>query len=93
MPRKIKTEFSTFYCTNCGNKVYSLPRPCNALREPGHLKNLYCQYCKQVYNCVEIRQFGKYTYEDFLSEFEGKNFNDEGARKTPYPIFLKERCK
>lgn len=91
MPKKFKTEFSTFYCTNCGNLIYSLPRRCSALKEPGHLKNLYCQYCKQVHNCAEIRQFGKYTYDDFLLEFEGKNFNEDGSRKVPYQIFLRKK--
>lgn len=75
---------SDFYCTQCGKKTFSLPRQASAQREPGHLKNLYCIFCKQTNNCVEIRPFSKYTIDDFLFELEQKNFTIEGQRLIPY---------
>ena len=91
MSRQKKVDFSSFYCTNCGNQVYSLPRLCSKLREPGHLKNLYCIYCKEEHNCVEVRQFGKYTYEHFKFEKEHNNFTETGQRIVPYEKLLKEK--
>ena len=41
---------SDFYCTKCGNLSMSLPRAKKKQREAGHLKNLYCPWCKGEYN-------------------------------------------
>ena len=80
-------KISDFYCTRCGKKGISLPRKDNQKREPGHLKNLYCPYCKSQQNAVEIRGYGKYTYEDFEMEYKNKNFDEKGKRILPFPQF------
>lgn len=91
MPKRTNQfTLSNFYCTHCGKQVYSLPRQVGAQREPGHLKTLYCIYCRDEYNCVEIRPFGKYTYENFRQEYEGKNFDENGMRKLPYLQFFRQ---
>lgn len=67
---------SDFYCTKCGRKGIPIARKINQQREPGHLKRLFCLYCKEEVNHVEIRPYGSYLYEDFLEEFELGRFID-----------------
>lgn len=66
-----------FYCVKCGNKGIPIARKTCSQREPGHLKKLYCPYCKAEVNHVEIRPNGSYTYEDFLREFHLGRFIDD----------------
>ena len=47
-------ETHDFFCCNCGRLGLPIARPAARKRERGHLKNLYCVYCKQEYNHVEI---------------------------------------
>lgn len=76
---------SDFYCTQCGNKALMLPRKNSRLKEPGHLKKLFCIFCQKENNCVEVRPIGtKYDYQDFLIEFKHNNFNPDGTRKLSY---------
>lgn len=77
---------SDFYCTCCGKRGLSLPRPERKQREPGHLKELFCFYCGEEKNAVEIKQNGRYTLEIFKAEFERGNFKD-GNRVEPYRQF------
>ena len=70
---------SDFYCTECGHRGIPLPRDKSKIREGGHLKKLYCMYCQKQVNHVEIRPFGKYTYEDFIREFNSGKF-EKGKR-------------
>lgn len=51
-PKRIKT--SRFICGKCGKFTYSIPRVKNT-REKGHVKYLYCPWCKIKNNCIEIR--------------------------------------
>ena len=75
---------SEFYCTKCGKKNFDIPRRKGREREAGHLKKLYCINCKEEHNCVEIKPFSKYGYEDFKIEYEYGNFSDNGDRIRPY---------
>ena len=95
MPRKngnygnTKISLSCFYCTKCGKRGIDIPRKKGREREPGHLKKLYCLYCKSEQNMAEVRQKGRYTLEDFLIEFQNGNF-ENGQRKLPYRQFIAE---
>lgn len=80
-------KISDFYCTKCGHKGIPVIR--TKEKEPGHLKKLFCLYCQEETNMVEIKQNGKYTLEDFLVEFNNGNFED-GQRKVPYKQFISE---
>lgn len=73
-------SISKFYCTQCGREGIPLPRKDGRNREPGHLKRLYCIYCKQEHNFAEVRPYGGYNYEDFIKEFKANNFNKKGER-------------
>ena len=84
----MKMTISDMYCTQCGKKVYSIPRNYGREREPGHLKHMYCIFCKKNVNMVEIRDFGsKYTLDDFYLEFDLHNFNKDGTRKLSWSNF------
>ena len=76
-----EVTISDFYCTRCGRRGIPLPRKKSKIHEPGHLKKLYCIYCQEEVNHVEIRPFGSYSYEDFKKEFERGVFDNEGNRK------------
>ena len=85
---KRKFNISKMYCTQCGKEGASICRKPNQCREPGHLKKLYCIYCKKETNHAEVRSiFSDYNYEDFKLEMKYNNFDKEGNRKEPYRIF------
>ena len=88
MPKNQKVTTSEFYCTKCGGRGIPIARRVGKQREAGHLKKLYCIYCKEEWNFAEVRPFGDYDYEDFLMEFRNGNFDIEGQRKLPYRQFL-----
>ena len=90
MPKNQKITTSEFYCTKCGNRGIPIARRIGKQREAGHLKKLYCLNCQQEWNFVEMRPFGDYDYNDFLTEFNYGNFNEEGQRKIPYRQFFAE---
>ena len=79
---------SDFYCTRCGNKGIPVFRTVGQEREPGHLKKLFCIYCQNEVNMVEVRQVGKYNLENFWIEYEYGNFDTEGNRKEPWKQFI-----
>lgn len=81
-------KLSDFYCTCCGHKGIPIFRVAGKEREPGHLKKLYCLYCEQEKNMVEIKASGKYTLEDFNIEYNYGNFTEDGERKFPYKQFI-----
>lgn len=81
-----------FYCTRCGNRqMFSIPRPTAKQRPAGHLKKMFCFNCKKEVNFVECKPFSKkYNYRDFLLEFYGKNFDENGNRLQDYGTFKNE---
>ena len=70
MAKNQEITSSDFYCTKCGRKGIPIARKVGKQREAGHLKKLYCMYCKEEINHAEIRPFGDYNYEDFKLEFD-----------------------
>lgn len=76
MARNKEVVKSDFYCTKCGKRGIPIVRKTNQQREAGHLKKLFCLYCKESVNHVEIRSYGSYIYDDFLEEFELGRFVD-----------------
>lgn len=76
-----------FYCSQCGQKGIPIPRKKGSERESGHLKKIFCLNCQRETNHVECVPFTKYTYNDFLLEFNNGNFDKEGNRIKPYNEF------
>lgn len=71
MKNRRNFTMSQFWCTCCGQHIIDLPRPYREQREPGHLKKIYCPWCKAEKNAVEIKPFGSsYILEDFKQEFK-----------------------
>ena len=77
MPRNITVNQHDFYCTCCGRKGIPVARTARQLKEPGHLKKLYCLHCKKETNHAEVRP-GSWTYGfmDFKLEYELGRFVD-----------------
>jgi transcription elongation factor Elf1 len=73
-----------FYCTRCGRKGIPICRNPHDIRKPGHLKKLYCMYCGEEINHAECCSSSKYTYDDFLLEFDNGNFDANGNRILEY---------
>ena len=84
-----------FYCTKCGNpQLFSIPRLGGKQRPAGHLKKMFCFTCNEKRNFVECKPFSsKYTYDDFLIEFNYGNFDREGNRKEKYGLFKDKLVK
>ena len=88
------TTTSDFYCLRCGKKGMPIARKIGSQREAGHLKKLYCIYCKEEVNHAEIRPFGSYHYEDFKLEFElGRFVNDQRVPLNECLGCSKSECK
>lgn len=82
-----KMTQSEMYCTECGGHNIPIRRKLNQQREPGHLKSMYCIYCKKITNMVEIRPFGRqYDLSWFNLEFKRGNFKN-GQRVIPLGDF------
>lgn len=80
-----------YYCVKCGHKLeYKIPRKGGKYRPSGHLKKIWCPYCKQEVNHILIQPWSKYTYEDFLWEKEQNNFDEDCNRRMEYKR-LKEK--
>ena len=72
-------EVHSMYCTKCGNKGLSVCRTGQSKQKDiGHLKKMWCTYCKEQVNHAEISN--NYTVEMFQFEFKQNNFID-GVRK------------
>lgn len=83
MKRIINAQQSRFFCTECGKENIMVFRSRGKRREAGHLKKLYCPYCKEERNCAEISYKNNYTYEKFLEEFNNHCFvNGERVRSV-----------
>lgn len=91
---KLANFQSEFYCTKCGNpQKFSIPRPNGQARPAGHLKKMYCFHCEQEVNFCEVKRYTKYDYFNFLEEFEGCNFDENGNRILPYGLFKDKLVK
>ena len=75
------------YCVICGSRGFTIPRKRGAERESGHLKKLFCLHCQKETNHAECRPWTKYNYNDFLAEYRGGNFDEDGNRVKPYGLF------
>lgn len=66
--------YSTFYCTQCTNKI-SLPRRNSRQRERSHLKNIYCVKCREEVNHYEVREFDHdFMYDNFVQQVAAREF-------------------
>ena len=52
--RNKQVVMSMFVCPDCDKVIYELPR-IHRQREKGHIKDLFCPWCKTTKKCKEIR--------------------------------------
>jgi len=65
----------SFYCMNCGEKVYELMRPVSHQYGKHHRKALYCPWCKLTVNTIECRNDNE-VYE-FKEAFAAGEYKEE----------------
>ena len=84
MARSKRKKFSihSFYCPMCGKKTMELPRSKSAQREVFHRKKLYCPWCKETLNQIEIKNEAEYW--EFKRMFEEGVFHDESQMSLDY---------
>lgn len=75
MPRKNCFVFTSFYCPACGEKAMELPRPKSLTRQAFHRKKLYCPWCKETYNCIEVRN--EIERQEFIEDWENGVYKKE----------------
>ncbi len=79
---KVKTEMHSFYCPNCGEKIYDLPRPVSHQYQKHHKKKLWCWKCHNTLNAVECRNDIE-VYE-FKQKFENGDYKEEVIESLTY---------
>ena len=70
-----KTDLHTFYCINCGNKGFDIPRDHGHQHKNMHRKKLYCIYCKEEWNHVECKDM--WDVEEFKENFVNGVYKNE----------------
>ena len=70
-----KYEAHDFYCMKCGRKGLPVHRKCGQFREPMHRKNLYCVFCREEVNHIEVRN--QEEKEEFMEAFNNGEFTTE----------------
>ena len=78
-----------FFCTNCGREGLPLARKISHQHQKGHLKNLYCPWCKAEYNhweChddEEVKKFKEFYRMDVIRhELSDYVLRHPGQRKV-----------
>jgi transcription elongation factor Elf1 len=75
MARVNRFDMSSFYCPSCGKKAMDLPRPRSLTRQAFHRKKLYCPWCRETYNCIEVRN--EIERQDFIADWEDGVYETE----------------
>ncbi len=97
MAKNYKATPSRFFCTECGKEGITIQRKKGQQRAPGHLKKIYCLYCKKETNHFEIRDIDIEGLEQFQKEFrlgrfvngnrtEIKDLMDCSCNDCPYNV-------
>lgn len=68
-------ELHSFYCINCGKKAIELPRKISHKHKDFHRKKLYCPWCKNTINCVEVKNSEQETI--FKENFKNGVYDNE----------------
>jgi len=56
MRKRNDTYIAYYKCTRCGNDL-TIPRQKGRIRGEGHIKDIWCQYCKEKQKFVEIEPY------------------------------------
>lgn len=77
--KKQSVVYHDFYCLNCGEKTYTLPRRIAKQYQGFHRKKLYCPHCKVEVAHVEVRN--PIEAQTFLQQYAEGAFKEE-ARES-----------
>lgn len=75
-------DYHSFMCIKCGKMVYSLPRKLSRQYKRGHMKKLYCPYCKLEINCVEC--FDDNDIVNFKIKFNNGEYEEEKNKSLDF---------
>lgn len=75
-------EQHSFYCLNCGKKGIPLWRDKGHLHSKNHRKVLYCPFCHETVNHLEVTTATE--AEQFKIDFENGVYKDEAAQSISY---------
>lgn len=79
---KYNREEHKFFCLNCGKPTFTIQRPKSHLHETGHRKKLYCPWCKEDCNTVEIKNIEE--EKNFLEAYTKGEFEEEAKQSILY---------
>lgn len=82
MARGNKFSIHSFYCPMCGKKTMEIPRKMSLQRGTFHRKKLYCPWCKETLNQIEVRD--EQEYLEFKKAFEEGVFTNEAKESLDY---------
>ena len=71
-----------FFCINCGKETIPLARKKSKLHTKFHRKKLYCPWCKETLNCIEIRSDEE--KDEFIELFENGAFKEEAQKSIEF---------
>ncbi len=77
-----KYEVHSFYCLNCGRKGIPLWRDKSHLHSKNHRKKLYCPFCNETVNHLEVSTIEQ--AEQFKIDFEKGVYKDEAAQSLSH---------
>lgn len=78
----LRYEVSEFYCMNCGNKGVPCLRRQDHRREAFHRKKLYCVFCKQETQHIEVKNLEEAC--EFKAAFSEGRFKKENQESLEY---------
>jgi len=77
-----KYEEHEFYCLLCGRPSIPLRRKTGFQHSSMHRKKLYCPWCRQEVNCVEIKTLEE--KETFLLNFKNGVYKNEAEESCNF---------
>lgn len=75
-------EEHSFYCLNCGKKGIPIWRDKSHLHAKNHRKVLYCPFCQETVNHLEVTTMEQ--ADKFTHDFEKGVYKDEAAQSISY---------
>ena len=75
-------ETHDFYCSKCGEKIYSLPRKTSHKYQKHHMKKLWCWKCHQELNCIECRTDEE--VKEFKAKWKNGDYQEEVQKSIEF---------
>lgn len=65
--KRQKMTMSTLYCETC-NHPFTIARRTARQREPGHMKHMYCAFCKKKKGFIETKEETTSFWDDWHTQ-------------------------